>query len=68
MGSLSIWHWLILIIYVGFGLVGAVKILGRAGHSAWWSVLVLIPVVNMVALWIFSRAPWPTRERAAKRP
>ena len=34
-------------------------ILRRAGFSRWWSVLWAIPVVNIIALWVFALVPWP---------
>lgn len=59
MGSFSIWHWLVLIIYfVIFG-VPTWRILTRTGHSGWWSFLLLVPLVNIIAFWIFSYKRWP---------
>jgi len=39
------------------------KILGRTGHSRWWCVLTLIPLVNWIALWVFAWAKWPVESR-----
>jgi len=39
--------------------VAAVKILQRMGYSAWWSVLAVVPVANVVGLWLLSKARWP---------
>jgi hypothetical protein len=62
MGSFSIWHWLILIIEV-FAMIGywvsVVRILNRTGFSGWWSLLTLVPLVNIYGLWRFSKAKWP---------
>ncbi len=35
------------------------RILMRAGFSGWWALLALIPVVNLVMLWIFAFIDWP---------
>lgn len=35
------------------------RVLRRAGFSRWWALLVLVPVVNLVALWLFAYARWP---------
>jgi hypothetical protein len=35
------------------------KITKRAGFSPWLSLLMLVPVVNLVALWVFSIKEWP---------
>jgi hypothetical protein len=70
MGSLSIWHWLILLIYLGLlGLfmVAAVRIAHRTGFSGWWTVLLRIPLVNIIVIWRFSKARWPAFEGRISR-
>jgi uncharacterized membrane protein YhaH (DUF805 family) len=44
--------------YVIFG-VPAALILRRAGISGWWSLLIAVPLVNVIALWSFAFVPWP---------
>jgi len=44
--------WLIVII------VPIVKVLKRTGHSPAWAILFAIPVVNVIALWVFAFKPW----------
>jgi uncharacterized membrane protein YhaH (DUF805 family) len=41
-------------------LIGApcARILQRTGHSGWWVLLGLIPVVNILALWTFANKQW----------
>ena len=36
------------------------KILSRIGFSGWWSLLALVPLVNIIALWTFAFMEWPT--------
>jgi hypothetical protein len=63
MGSLSIWHILILlIVFVGF-LLPYGKILSRAGWSGWLCLLMLLPLVNIIFLWTFAYGRWPTLDR-----
>ena len=33
--------------------------LDKAGFSKWWSLLMLIPFVNMAAVWAFAMLKWP---------
>ena len=54
---------LISIVYVIVLAVPAQKLLRRAGYSPWLAILAVIPVVNLVALWVFAYAHWPTRRR-----
>jgi uncharacterized membrane protein YhaH (DUF805 family) len=35
------------------------RILHKAGYSAWWGLLGLLPTVNIVMLWVFAYAQWP---------
>jgi Na+/melibiose symporter-like transporter len=36
------------------------KLLKRTGHPPVWCIVFAIPLVNLVALWIFAFKPWPT--------
>jgi len=60
MGSLSIWHWLVVLLFFGLvPLVPAWRILARAGCAGAWALPIFVPVVNVVALWIFAFSRWP---------
>ena len=70
MGSMSVMHWLVIVvIYLIFGIPVA-RILRRIGYSGWWSVLVIIPIANLIGLWVLAFIAWPsdrahTGERAS---
>lgn len=63
MGSMSLMHWSMVLLYLGFIYVvtgiPVARIMRRTGYSGWWSLLVLIPLVNLVGLWAFAFARWP---------
>ena len=59
MGSLSIWHWIIVILILVLYGVPTAKILGRAGHSKWWTIAFFVPLLNIIALWVFAYSRWP---------
>jgi len=40
------------------------RILSRAGFSPFWSIVAFIPILNLVALWMFAFADWPGSGRA----
>lgn len=66
MGSLSIWHWLVVILamaiyWVAMGLP-FYKILKRVGLSGWWSVFAVIPILNIVLPWIIALSHWRVRD------
>ena len=35
------------------------KVLSKAGFSAWLSLVSLIPLLNIIALWVFAFIRWP---------
>jgi uncharacterized membrane protein YhaH (DUF805 family) len=62
MGSFSIWHVVLLALplaIIAFFFWMMVRILNKAGYSGWWSLLMLVPLVNIVMVWVFAFANWP---------
>ena len=48
--------------YIAFIVIffwSVVKILQKAGYSGWWSLITLVPIANIVFLWIFAFSKWP---------
>ena len=39
------------------------QIFAKAGFSSWWSLLMLVPGVNVVALYVLAFADWPPQPR-----
>jgi hypothetical protein len=59
MGGFSIWHWLIVLLWIfGIGMPIA-KILGRLGYSKALTILAFVPLVNIIALWLLASGSWP---------
>ncbi|ACR32124.1 hypothetical protein EFP18_26450 [Burkholderia glumae] len=52
-----------LLIFYGLFLYPYIRILRRTGHSGWWVLALLIPGVNLVAIWIFAFVEWPALDR-----
>jgi hypothetical protein len=42
-----------------------ILIIRKAGYSGWWVLTALIPLVNLIMLWVFALARWPVEQRAA---
>ena len=61
MGSLSVWHFLVLIFWIAGIFVPMAQIIHNAGYSRFWILLGFIPLVNIVSLWIFAFSRWPAR-------
>jgi amino acid transporter len=63
MGSMSVLHWVVvlvfyLIVYLVVGMPVA-RILRRVGYSGWWSILSVIPLANLIGLWVLAFVGWP---------
>ena len=39
------------------------KLLKRTGHSPWMSLFALLPIVNIVLLYVFAFKSWPSEEK-----
>jgi hypothetical protein len=52
-----------LIIYILVLVIPIARILGRLGINQWWAALAVVPLVNLVFLWVLAYAEWP-RDRA----
>jgi hypothetical protein len=35
------------------------RVLNRAGYSRWWLLTLVVPLVNLIMLWVFAFADWP---------
>jgi uncharacterized membrane protein YhaH (DUF805 family) len=62
-GLLSLVNFMVALAVLAIFLVPGVRILRRTGHSGWWVLLWFVPLVNILALWIFAFARWPALER-----
>jgi hypothetical protein len=47
------------LVFLAVAIVAAVKILPKAGYSAWYALLLLIPLVGFVMILVFAFADWP---------
>ena len=52
-------YWISFIVFCLIVLSPIIRILRRAGYSEWWSILALVPVLNLLGLWWFAYARWP---------
>lgn len=59
MGGLSIWHWLIVLIFFIVPLFPITRIFKKAGFSPWWAVLYWVPLINFIGLFVFAYTRWP---------
>jgi hypothetical protein len=60
----SEWHELTaflmpVLVIIAVGLPVA-NVLHRAGRSRWWTILAFVPLLNLLALWVFAFGRWPS--------
>jgi uncharacterized membrane protein YhaH (DUF805 family) len=53
------------VIFAIIMLIPYVMIIRKAGYSGWWSLIIFVPLVNLIMLWVFAFSRWPIEERAA---
>lgn len=61
--------WLALLvmgIYLAFKIGLAGFVLARTGRSPLWSLVIMVPVGEILGIWLLAYAPWP-RYEAARR-
>jgi hypothetical protein len=51
------WFWFIVTIVVVICPVG--RILSRIGFSPLWSIVMFIPVINLIVIWVLALTEWP---------
>lgn len=66
MNYLSAWNWIIFVLFITILVYTIGRIPDRIGLSPLWSVVVLVPVANLVGLWIVALFDWP-RDRKDTR-
>ena len=54
MGSLSVWHWFIILLVLSTYVVPVWRIITKAGFSGTWTLLTFVPVLNFIMLWVFA--------------
>jgi hypothetical protein len=59
LGTMILGHVIFYVVLAAAVLYPLGRIMNRVGLSPFWSVLVLIPVANLVALWVFAFTEWP---------
>lgn len=55
-------HWLFVLALIALVLYPIGRILSRIGFSPLWSILVFVPILNLLALWILACSVWPSQK------
>jgi|HigsolmetaAR203D_1030402.scaffolds.fasta_scaffold00021_84 hypothetical protein len=68
MESFSIWYWLAMLAMWFIFLWPLGRVVRRTGHAAPWAILAVVPVVNVILLWIWAYKRWPQQAQDAAAP
>lgn len=49
----------IIMLYIAIIVVPFWRIVSKAGYAGAWSLLALVPLVNIILLWVFAFVRWP---------
>ncbi len=60
-------YYLILPLFGFFCLWLGYRILEKAGFDGWWTLVLLIPVVNIIMIWYFAFNPWPNLPKSIEQ-
>lgn len=63
MGTFGVPQLIIVVFLVAIWLPPIAIIVRRAGFSGLWVILAIVPIVNLVALWVFAFVRWPALAR-----
>jgi hypothetical protein len=59
MDAFGMGHWMIMLFYIAVIIVPCWRIVTKAGYSGAWALVALVPLVNVVFLWVFAFVRWP---------
>jgi uncharacterized membrane protein YhaH (DUF805 family) len=59
MYELSMWHVILGLVLVVVFLWLTARVLAKAGYSGWWCLILLVPLVNIIMVWVFAFSSWP---------
>ena len=58
------WQWVVAavmpLLLIALVAVPVAQVMHRAGHSRWWTILAFVPLLNLIGLWVFAFARWPS--------
>ena len=62
LGGISIWQLIIILLIILIPLLIFRPIAKKAGYSGWWALAMVIPLVNLIMIWVFAFAKWPVEK------
>lgn len=60
MGGISIWQLIIIVVYAAIIVLPVWKITTKAGYNGWFSLIMIIPLANLIYLYFLGFSNWPS--------
>jgi len=65
MEGIGIWQLIIFLIIIAIPTVLIFRpVVEKAGFSRWWSLLMFVPLINLIMVWVFAFMEWPAEKSA----
>lgn len=58
-GGISVWQVIIILLSIVLIVLPFWRIFTKAGYSGAWSLMMLIPLVNVIVFYVFAFSEWP---------
>jgi hypothetical protein len=65
MGGITFWQTVIVLVLVSIAALVYSTIAKKAGFSRWWTLVLFVPIANVVLIWVFAYIEWPVEKNAS---
>ena len=55
----GIWELFVILVLIAIPVVIFGPVAKKAGFSRWWSLILLVPLINLIMVWVFAFMKWP---------
>ena len=62
--GISFWQLIMIVLLIAIPVIVFGPVVKKAGFSRWWSLLLMVPLVNLIMVWVFAFMEWPTEKNA----
>ncbi|WP_292402818.1 MULTISPECIES: hypothetical protein [unclassified Methylophaga] len=61
--GISIWQLIIILVLIVIPVVIFGPVAKKAGFSRWWSLILIVPLINLIMVWVFAFMEWPAEKK-----
>lgn len=62
--GISIWQLIIIAVLIVIPVLIFGPVVRKAGFSRWWSLLLAVPLINLIMIWVFAFMEWSAEKNA----